>query len=459
MLSAVKIAEALHIDYNGADCEFTRITTDSRDIKGGEIFVALVGEKFDGHNFLTKAAADGAKAVVISHDIELPAEIIKFIVPDTLAAYQEIAAAHRKSMSRVKVIGLTGSNGKTSTKDFLAKCLATKYKVVKTQANFNNEIGLPKTLFDITADTDIAVVEMGMRGMHQIESLCRLAKPESGLVTNVGDAHLELLGSHENIAKAKSELVVDLPRNGYAVLNGDNEYTRKMGEVTSADKVFFGFNPENDYYAENVTMNLTGTDFVCVEKYSGKKVNVHLPVLGAHNVYNALAAMTMALCYGVDLEASAQALRDAVLSQRRLELVQKQGITFIDDSYNASPASMKGALETLQLVKQGATGKDKHPHSIAVLADMLELGDISEEAHRNVGKLCVETKVDYLFTYGDLGHFIYAEAKKQGIKSQYCKDVDDVYRCLNHVVCVGDIVLLKGSHSMEVNQVLNYFGK
>lgn len=459
MLSAVKIAEALHIAYTGEDCTFTGITTDSRAIKGGEVFVALVGEKFDGHNFLLKAAESGAKAVVLSRDTELPADVIKFLVPDTLAAYQQIAAAHRKSMKRVKVIGLTGSNGKTSTKDILAHCLATKYKVVKTQANFNNEIGLPKTLFDITEDTDIAVVEMGMRGMHQIESLCRIAKPESGLVTNVGDAHLELLGSHENIAKAKSELVVALPGEGFAVLNGDNEYTRKMGEVTSADRVFFGLNPENDYYAQDIAMSIEGTNFVCVEKFSGKKVPVHLPVLGLHNVYNALGAMVMALCYGVELEVSAKAVSSVVLSQQRLEIVKRDGIIFIDDSYNASPASMQGALETLKMVKEGTTTKDKHPRSIAVLADMLELGSISKEAHKNVGQMCVDNQVDYLFTYGDEAQHIYAQAKKQGVKSQYCKDVGDVYDCLNHILCPGDIVLLKGSHSMEVNRVLNYFGK
>ena len=359
----------------------------------------------------------------------------------------------------------------SNTKDFLAKCLATKYKVVKTQANFNNEIGLPKTLFDITADTDIAVVEMGMRGMHQIESLCRLAKPESGLVTNVGDAHLELLGSHENIAKAKSELVVDLPRSGYAVLNGDNEYTRKMGEVTSADKVFFGFNPENDYYAENVTMNLTGTDFVCVEKYSGKKVNVHLPVLGAHNVYNALAAMTMALGYGGELEASAQALRDAVLSQRRLELVQKQGITFIDDSYNAAPDSVKSALNTLM-----ATEGKRH---VAMLGDMFELGFESENGHRSVGAYAAEKGVDMCLFIGEKARAMldgwvqyneeagYRESIKKlvdmpliyanedtGTQAEHFPNKEMVIaHCMEHLM-PGDVVLIKASNGMHLDKIV-----
>ncbi|MCQ2362412.1 MAG: UDP-N-acetylmuramoyl-tripeptide--D-alanyl-D-alanine ligase [Acidaminococcaceae bacterium] len=457
MLSAVEIAKTLNIRYEGKNYEYTGITTDSRNMEPGQIFLALQGEKFDGHNFLRDVVTAGVKAVIISKDVDLPSDVVKFVVPNTLYAYQKLASAHRLSNKQVHVIAITGSNGKTSSKDILAHVLAAKYKVVKTQANFNNEIGIAKTLFDIRDDTEIAVVEIGMRGLGQIADLCNIVYPESGVVSNVGETHIEILGSKENIAKAKGELVERLNSSGFAVLNGDNEYTRAMSSKTNAQVFYFGLNKENDYYATDIKMRSTGTDFVCVEKVSGKKINVHMPILGIHNVYNALSAMAMAVCYGMDIAESARALENVVLTQRRLEIIESQGVTFIDDSYNASPASMNVALETLQLVRQSAE-PEKQARSIAVLADMLELGEIAESAHRQIGKQCGDTKVDFVFCYGNSAKYIYEEAKKCGVQAQLCENVRHAYQCLDHVLRPGDIVLLKGSHSMEVHKVLEYFG-
>ena len=229
----------------------------------GELFVALKGGNFDGHDYCAKAVELGAAGVVISHDIEaLPAGVAVFKVEDTLKAYQAMARAYRRQQKKLKVFAITGSNGKTSTKDLLAACLGAKYKVVKTQGNFNNEIGLPKTLLSIQLDTDIAVVEMGMRGLGQIAELCAIAEPDSGLITNVGETHMELLGSMENIGKAKSEIVENLPQSGFAVLNGDNEYVVKAAALTKAKVVYFGLGENCDYRGSEIATSAMGTTFV-----------------------------------------------------------------------------------------------------------------------------------------------------------------------------------------------------
>ncbi len=446
----------LDLGYQEEEVFFGRVTTDSRDVQPGDLFFALVGEKFDGHNFVVKAVESGAKGVVISKDMDVPKGAVKLLVEDTLKAYQALAAAYRKKKKNLKVIGITGSNGKTSTKDILAHCLSTRYKVVKTQANFNNEIGLPKTVLEIQDDTEIAIVEMGMRGLNQIRELCYIARPESALITNVGVSHIEILGSREKIANAKREILEGLNCDGYAVLNGDDVYTRKMGEECMAQPIYFGMQDSNDYYATDLLMNPDGTDFVCHERISGHKVGVHLPLLGIHNVYNVLAAIAMAVCYGVDMVTSANALGSVQLTERRLQIIKRGDVTFIDDSYNANPHSMRAALETLKMVKDGSEKKYRC-RSIAVLADMLELGEITQKAHEEIGLMCKDTGMDYLITYGENAKNIYWEAKKAGVKAQLCDNVKQAYECLAHIVRSGDVVLLKGSHSMEVNKVLDYF--
>ncbi|MBQ7021920.1 MAG: UDP-N-acetylmuramoyl-tripeptide--D-alanyl-D-alanine ligase, partial [Phascolarctobacterium sp.] len=300
MIDAKLIVSATNAEYKGKNVEFTGLTTDSRAVKAGELFVAFSGETFDGHNYCAKAVELGATGVLVSKDVEgLPEDVAVFKVLNTLKAFQEIARAYRRSFADLKVFAITGSNGKTSTKDLLAACLGAKYNVVKTQGNFNNEIGLPKTLLNITADTDIAVVEMGMRGLGQIAELCEIAEPDSGLISNVGETHMELLGSMENIGKAKGEIVENLPADGFAVLNGDNEYVVAAAGKTKAKVVFFGLSEACDYRGSNIVTTGLGTTFTCTEKATGKSVQVKLQLIGEHNVYNALSAIAGAACYGV----------------------------------------------------------------------------------------------------------------------------------------------------------------
>ena len=454
MIDAKLIVSATNAEYNGKNVEFTGLTTDSRAVKAGELFVAFSGETFDGHNYCAKAVELGATGVLVSKDVEgLPEDVAVFKVPNTLKAFQEIARAYRRSFADLKVFAITGSNGKTSTKDLLAACLGAKYNVVKTQGNFNNEIGLPKTLLNITADTDIAVVEMGMRGLGQIAELCEIAEPDSGLISNVGETHMELLGSMENIGKAKGEIVENLPANGFAVLNGDNEYVVAAAGKTKAKVVFFGLSEACDYRGSDIVTTGLGTTFTCTEKATGKAVQVKLQLIGEHNVYNALSAIAGAACYGVTLEESVKALATARLTGSRQEIIYIGDITFINDAYNASPASMEAALKTLAEAKKAA----KNARTIAVLADMLELGAISEDGHRRVGKWAVENGTDFILTYGDEAAYIADEAKKLGGNVQHCADRHEAANVLRTIANAGDIILLKGSHSMQVDKMLELF--
>lgn len=453
MIKAIDIAAATEAKLTGPAVEFTGVTTDSRAVKQGELFVAFSGGNFDGHAFCAKAVELGATGVLVSKPVEVPEGITVLMVEDTLKAFQQMARAYRRSFKGLKVFAITGSNGKTSTKDLLAAALGAKYNVIKTQGNFNNEIGLPKTLLNITKDTEIAVVEMGMRGLGQIAALCEIAEPDSGLISNVGETHMELLGSMENIGKAKSEIVVDLPGDGFAVLNGDNEYVVAAAAKTKAKVVFFGLSEKCDYRGINIKTEGMGTSFTCVEKATGKQVDVKLQVIGEHNVYNALSAMAGAACYGIELEDSAKALAGARLTSSRQEIIYIGDITFINDAYNASPASMEAALKTLAEAKRA----HKNARTIAVLADMLELGAISEDAHRRVGRWAVEYGADFVLTFGKEAAYISDEVAKLGGKTQHCEDLLTAEGVLRQMADKGDIILLKGSHSMNVDKMLRLF--
>lgn len=436
---------------NLQNIEFTGINTDSRSIKRGELFVALSGENFDGHNYCAKALEQGATAVLISHDVEnLPQDAVVIKTDDTLKAYQLIAKAWRDKQPGLKVVAVTGSNGKTSTKDLIAACLAQKYKVVKTEANFNNEIGLPKTLLNIKPDTEIAVVEMGMRGLGQIRALCKLASPDAAVVTNVGETHMELLGSMENIAKAKSEIVENLTAQQFAVLNNDDAFVRQMADKTAAQVVTYGCDETACVYAKSVKLNAESSEFDCVYAKTGEQAHIVLPLLGAHNVYNALAAIAAAVTFGVTLPQIADALKEVQLTGKRQEILQFGAVTVINDAYNASPASMASALKTLHAVKTAKGGR-----AVAVLADMLELGALSQAAHTEVGALAAAEGVDVLITYGTESVYTGRAAQERGVKTFICKDRGEAAKILSGIVRNNDIILLKGSHSMQVDGLID----
>lgn len=435
-----------------AKIEFCGVTTDSRVKSSGELFVALSGERFDGHAYCQMALDNGASALLVSKAMpEIASNIVVITVADTLLAYQQIAHAYRMSINALKVVGITGSNGKTSTKDMIAACLESKFKVVKTQGNFNNEIGLPKTLLSANNDTQILVTEMGMRGLGQIKELCDIACPDVAVVTNVGETHMELLGSMENIAKAKAEIVADLTPEQFAILNADNDYVAAMASQTRGKVITYGYAPNADIRGENVVTTASGSVFTCVDTRSGERAEVDMPFIGEHNVQNALAAIAVAATFGVKLKDSALALKSAKLTGSRQEIVRLGSLTIINDAYNASPASMEAALKTLHEAKKAVQGS----RTIAVLADMLELGEISADSHRRVGQFAVREKTDLVIAYGQEARAIDAAVNALGGISIWCTDRDEAAKVLNEKLQAGDIILLKGSHSMQVDSLLD----
>ena len=314
------------IQATGGNCEFTGnpdftgINTDTRTIKKGELFIALKGETFDGHTYAAKAAENGAAGILASRRVEVPEGIPVVYVEDTLKGYQDIAHTYRMKFPKLKVVAITGSNGKTSTKDMVAAVLSSQYRVIKTQANFNNEIGLPRTLLSIQPDTEIAVVEMGMRGLGQIKAMCAIACPDVAVISNVGSTHVGELGSLDNIAKAKSEILEDLPADGYAVLNGDLPRVRAMQKKLHTGVSWFGFNEDNDVRAAQVEITAGGSRFVC--KAGEETEEFFIPQIGEHNVMNALSAIAVGRHFGVKLNDIKTALEGTVLTGSRQELLR-----------------------------------------------------------------------------------------------------------------------------------------
>ena len=452
MLKLSEVVQAVNGKcYSIEDLEFTEITTNSREVRPGSLFVALVGERFDGHEFCAAALKAGAAAVLVSRQPDdLPAEALVIKTEDTLEAYLQIARAYREKMTDLKVVAITGSNGKTSTKDLVAACLAQKYRVVKTEANFNNEIGIPKTLLNIKPDTQIAVVEIGMRGLGQISRLAAIAQPDVAVVTNVGETHIELLGSMDNIAKAKAELVTGLLPSQAAVLNADNQYTARMAQQTAAEVTYFGTGELADVCARKIEIAATGNRFECYIKRTGEHDIIELPMIGMHNVENALAAIAAGSLFGVQLKDSKLALKQPQLTAKRQEVLEFGRVTVVNDAYNASPASMFAALDMLERLKNAKNGR-----SIAVLADMLELGAVSVQAHEEVGVMAAARHTDIVVTFGEAAKLIAAKAAAAGCESFVCEDVEAAGKQLAHLVKDNDVVLLKGSHSMQVDRIID----
>ena len=365
--------------------KFDNITTDTRKITPGALFVALKGERFNGEDFAAKAVEAGAAGVLVSSayqgPMDLPATIIQ-AVSDTQLAYQQLAGFWRQKF-QIPVIAITGSNGKTTTKDMTASVLSAKFPVLKTQANFNNEIGLPYTLLQLNDLHQAAVVEIGMRGLNQISALAPFAAPSIGIVTNVGETHIELLGSIENIAKAKSELVEAIPSGGTVILNNDNPYTAAMKDKAAqgVKVITFGIDKDADIKADNLVSNDNNTTFQCRIGNNGPLCQMTIPMLGKHNVSNALAAVAAGYCLGLEPQEIARGLSELHMTGMRFECRKLGDYNIINDAYNASPMSMEASLSTLH---QATVSKGKR--AIAVLGDMLELGHVAVAAHRKVGQ-------------------------------------------------------------------------
>ena len=445
------------ITATGGHCEnmqeliFTGITTDSRIESSGELFVALCGERFDGHAYCKMALEHGAAAVLVSKPVpELPSETVIITVEDTLLAYQQIAHAYRMSNKNLKVVAVTGSNGKTSTKDMIAACLSTKFKVIKTQENFNNEIGLSLTLLSMTPETEACVVEMGMRGLGQIAGLCRIAAPTIGVVTNVGTSHIGILGSQENIAKAKGELIESLPDKGIAILNEDDPYVIKMGDTFSGNIIGYGVNGNYTVHGSRIQYENNCTKYVCTCFDEAFKVKLNM--LGIHNVYNALAATATARVLGIDVNRIQKALSEFLPGAQRQFFTEINGVTVIDDSYNANPLSMEMAFHAMRQVN----GK----HYFLGVGDMGELGEKEEQFHYELGKIAANIGFDGMITVGKLSRHIAMGARDAGKTNiMECTTCEDAWQRLQKMIQSGDVVLVKGSRYMHMETILELWRK
>ena len=449
------------------DTAFSKVVIDSRQATKDSLFIALPGEKEDGHAYVNHALEQGASAAIIDKVIEGAPNIIDMtkgpsrlateqlvppfclLVENTLQALQRIAAEHRRRFD-VRVIGVTGSVGKTTAKEAIYSVLSRNFVTLKSEDSYNNEIGLPLTLLKLDHSHERAVVELGMYALGEIAHLASIALPSVGVVTNIAHSHLERLGSLERIVEAKSELIRMLPPDGVAILNGDDSLVRTMADLTDAQVFYYGLGPENDLRATNVESR--GLDGVRFRLHLGREtLYVKIPLLGRHSVHTALAAAAVGVVEGQPWGLIVAGLRDIEEQLRLIATPGLRGSTLIDDSYNASPTSSLAALNLLEELKGRA---------IAVLGDMLELGAYQEEGHRKVGRRAAEV-VEKLVAVGELGALIGQEAIAVGMPEDdvyFADDNAEAVRILSELVEPGDLVLIKGSRGMRMDEIVAELG-
>jgi UDP-N-acetylmuramoyl-tripeptide--D-alanyl-D-alanine ligase len=428
----------------------TTICTDSRTLKAGDLFLALSGEKFDGHTFVAEAARRGATGAVVARRPEnLPADFVVIVVDDPLRALQQIAASYRRSQA-AQIVCITGSNGKTSTKDLATAVLRERFQVTRTEGNLNNHIGLPLSLLKLRAGDRIGIFEIGMNHAGEIAPLAALAQPDVAIITNIGVAHIEFLGSREAIAQEKGMLAEALPPSGTVILNADDEFTPSLAARTKADVLRCGLGADADIRATDLTQDFTGMKFRL--HGFGHTVQAQLPVPGIHMVRNALLAVGTGHVFGMSLEECARGLANLQLTKGRLEQKVIRGIQVLDDTYNANPDSVKAALLTLS--QMSTNGR-----RIAVLGRMGELGAESERGHRSVGQCASDLGLDCVITVGDAAAQIAEEAWRGGVaKVVKAASQDEAVAALRSFVRAGDLVLVKGSRSAQMERIVEGLG-
>lgn len=429
------------------------VITDSRHIAAGCLFVPLVGERFDGHTYAAKALELGAGATLWQKDRGDCPEGRVIVVNDTLEALQCLAKAYLNEIG-CKVVGITGSNGKTTTKDIVSALLETTYKVHKTAGNYNNHIGLPLTILQMDTDVDIVVLEMGMSSRGEIEVLSAIGQPDVAIITNIGESHLLQLGSRKEIARAKLEIISGMKSDGLLIYNGDEPLISEgLDELSDSRPVgfhtlTFGLDSTNDDYPTGMMVHGKGIIFT---SHVHKDLAFDLPLLGRHNVINCLAALTVARFFNISEDKIKEGLSHLQLTGMRIEqIVSNNGLTVLNDAYNASPTSMKAAIDVLHHAKG-------YQRKIAVLGDMLELGPQEKEYHAEIGSYVTADKINMLYTYGPLSLYI-AEAARVNLSEANVFAFTDKAALINHLeeqIHPKDIVLVKGSRGMKLEEVVN----
>ena len=452
-MSLGRIAEACGGIYHGSEeqknCVVESITTDSRKAEAGCLFIAIPGERVDGHRFIPAVFEQGALAVISERELEHPAG--SYIqVASSLEAIKSIGAYYREQLN-IKVVGITGSVGKTSTKEVIASVLAQKYNVLKTLGNFNNELGLPLTIFRLRDEHEIAVLEMGINHFGEMHRLSRIAKPDVCVITNIGQCHLEYLKDRDGILRAKSEIFDYMAEDGAIILNGDDDKLAQVTEVKGIQPVFFGIESSRKIYADQLE-NCGLKGIRCVLHADGSSIPVQIPIPGYHMVLNALAATAVGRTLGLTMEEIKAGIESLESVSGRFHIIEKNGLVIIDDCYNANPVSMKASLDVL---------KDAKGRKVAVLGDMGELGENEVQMHAEVGAHAAGNQIDLLICTGKVSTHMAEAAMKEG----GCKEVlqvptlEALLECLPSLIEEGDTVLVKASHFMHFEKVVEALQK
>ena len=446
-------------------CLIKGISIDSRILIPDDLFFAIIGPNFDGHDFIIEAFKKGAIGAVVCkgartllQNEQIDKNKIIIEVKDTLSALQDWSK-HYKDKFKTFNICVTGSNGKTTTKEIIAHILSQEFPLLKTSGNYNNEIGIPLTLLQLDKSHKLLVAEMGMRGLGEIKILTNFIPPDLAVITNVGEAHIGLLGSKNNIFKAKTELLQSLDKEGITILNRDDPYFFKMSKIVKDKKLYtFGIENKSDIMACNVRMESDKGMRFTLEVQNGKSREIYFPLLGRHNIYNALAAAAAAFALGIELDLIERCLSSFKPLDLHMQLSNfYRGIKILNDSYNASPLSAKSALETLAEVAQ-------NNRKIAILGDMLELGEKTDFYHREIGKEVTKLSIDILITLGPGGKIIAQSSKKEGMAEERVFSFDknekiNLAKKLLSLTKPGDFILLKGSREMKMEEIVEFLQK
>jgi len=450
-MEAMTVAEVVgaiegELVVGDADVKISGVSTDSRKVRPKDLFFAIRGDKFDGHDFVNAAVKDGAAGVVVSKDLAIPPVTIR--VGDTVVALGDLAGYY-VSRTNVPVVAITGSVGKTTTKEMIAAVLSRRYVTLKNELNFNNEIGVPMTLFRLERHHQAAAIEMAMRLPGEIARLAEIAKPCVGVITNIGMSHIERLGSMENIAAAKAELLDSLPDHGLAVLPADDRFFDFLLGRCRCNVVSFGVTEIADARGTNVALDDQGRATLDVCMANSPPFRVRLPVTGEHNVRNALAAAAVGRHFHIPAEEIRSALEEFSPPEKRANLVTcSRRYRVLDDTYNASPASVASALSTL--------AKMRAERKIAVLGDMLELGLFAHEAHEQVGRQAARSGVELLIAVGEYAEVVAEAARESGLVSvETVETSEQAAELLKSIVKAGDLVLVKGSRAMRMEKVVD----
>ncbi len=429
------------------------VTTDSRRVAAESLFIALCGDKFDGHDFVAAALAEGARAAVVSRVIDIgpgsSEDKTLILVDDTLRALQALAASYRKCFA-IPVIAVTGSVGKTTIKDLLALFLSSTWKTLKTQGNYNNDIGLPLTLLQLDESYQAAVVEMGMAALGEIQRLSAIASPQFALISNVEPVHLETLGNIENIARAKCEVLAEIPEDGFALINGDYKLLIETAREYSCRKYTFGYNGDCDFQVINCQVSNTGMEIKM--RWQNQLETLFFPLPAGRLALNIVAAAAMALLLGIDIKSIKSSLLDYTPSGNRLNIINlESGGAVINDTYNANPVSMAAAIETGH--ELAAAGK-----YLAVLGDMFELGDLETEAHLKVGQIAYASGVDLLVTVGNLAQNIARGALEAGMNPEqvhHFPTKEEALEYLHNRIDNQWTLLFKASRGMQLETLVD----